>query len=194
MLEAAAQAGDPPQACGPDRAPLRLPYWAELWDSSIGIAQYLLRLLPGRLDGQSALDLGCGMGLAGCVAAHLGAAVCFADLEPDALLFARLNSLPYAERVRARRLDWRHDRLSERFDLILGADILYERSQWEWLETFWLGHLACGGRVLLGEPGRQTGEQFLAWIANRPWQVHQFSETVPSRPTPIRLFELTPQP
>src|SRR5262245_66037430 len=97
------------------------------------------------------LDLGCGMGLSGTAAAALGARVLFADLEAAALLFARLNSVPYRGRVRTRQTDWRRDNLGERFDLILGADILYERKQWENLEPFWRAHLAPSGSILLGE-------------------------------------------
>src|SRR5438094_1494523 len=46
---------------------LHLPYWAELWDSGLGIAQHLVAH-ASRWVGKSALDLGCGMGLAGTVA------------------------------------------------------------------------------------------------------------------------------
>ena len=196
------------------RAPsdqLHLPYWAELWDSAVGIGQWLAResgvagggsgerrvapSLPTPYSlpptsGTSVLDLGCGMGLAGTVAAALGARVVFADLEPPALLFARLNSMPWRERVRTRRLNWQSDRLDQRFDLILGADILYERKQWDYLEPFWRAHVAANGAVLLGEPGRQTGDLFVDWIAARGWQLTRHAEKVATRPQPIRLFEL----
>src|SRR5437763_3954929 len=119
---------------------LHLPYWAELWDSGLAIAVHLLDQ-SDRLNGLSVLDLGCGMGLAGTVAARLGMRVLFADREAPALLFARLNSLPDAARIRTRRLNWRTDRLPERFDLIIGADILYERQQWDYLDPFWRAHL-----------------------------------------------------
>ena len=170
---------------------LHLPYWAELWDSALGIAQLLSKGRRADFAGRSAMDLGCGMGLAGTVAARLGMRVLFADLEPPALLFAQLNSLPDAARVRTRRLNWQTDRLDEQFDLILGADILYERKQWDFLEPFWRAHLRPGGTVLLGEPGRQTGEMFIDWIATRGWSLQRHSETVSTRPTPIRIFELT---
>jgi hypothetical protein len=130
------------------------------------------------------------MGLSGTVAAGLGARVLFADLEAPALLFARLNSLPWRRRVRTRQLDWQCDRLDERFDLILGADILYEKAQWPFLEPFWRAHLAPGGSVLLGEPGRGTGDQFIPWIAVRGWSLETFEQPVPTRPRPIRLFKL----
>lgn len=198
---------------------LHLPYWAELWDSAMGLAQVMVRETEGgkkdketgrQGEGESAvtsvslspclpvslssapsvLDLGCGMGLSGTVAAALGARVLFADLETPALLFARLNSLPWRRRVRARRLNWRTDRLGERFDLILGADILYERAQWEHLEPFWRGHLAAGGTVLLGEPGRQTGDLFIPWIRDRGWTLDVREEPVATRTRPIRVFQL----
>ena len=133
------------------------------------------------------------MGLSGTVAAALGARVTFADLEPAALLFARLNSLPWRRRVRTRQMNWRTDQLDQRFDLILGADILYERAQWGWLEPFWRGHLAEHGTVLLGEPGRQTGDLFVEWIVARGWMLERFEQAVPARPRPVRIFRLRPR-
>ena len=168
---------------------LHLPYWAELWDSALGVGQFLAKRPP--TPGGSVLDLGCGMGLSGTVAAALGARVLFADIETPALLFARLNSLPWAARVRTRRLDWRQDELPEEFDLILGADILYERAQWEYLEPFWQRHLRHDGTVLLAEPGRQTGDAFERWILSRKWRWTRHEETVTTRIGPIRLLLLT---
>lgn len=170
--------------------PLHLPYWAELWDSGGGVADFLVNRFTVDLAGKAVLDLGCGQGLLGCVAAALGARVTFADLEAPSLLFARYNGGPWAKRVRGRRLNWQRDRLAERFDLILGADILYERTQWQHLEPFWQHHLAEGGRVLLGEPGRPTGGMFLDWLKGQGWAVAEFEQAVPTRERPIRVFEL----
>lgn len=130
------------------------------------------------------------MGLTGTIAAALGADVLMADLETPALLFARLNSLPWGGRVRARQLNWQTDRLGERFDLILGADILYERKQWEFLDAFWREHLAEGGHLLLGEPGRQTGDTFLEWAPARGWRLQRRDLKVPTRETPVRVLRL----
>jgi predicted nicotinamide N-methyase len=177
-----------------DGEELHLPYWAELWDSSLAIIEFLAETLPAQFDVPklSVLDLGCGMGLTGTVAAALGARVLFGDLEPDALLFARLNAMAYAGRVRTRRLNWQRARLTERFDLIIGADILYDKTQWQFLEPFWRGHLRPGGTVLLGEPGRQTGDMFLDWVKPYGWKIVQLKKSVATRTTPIRLFQLTP--
>ncbi|HEX5242454.1 MAG TPA: 50S ribosomal protein L11 methyltransferase [Tepidisphaeraceae bacterium] len=174
---------------------MHLPYWAELWDSAMGIALHLADN-ASRFDlrKRSVLDLGCGMGLSGAAAAALGARVLFADLESPALLFARLNSLPWRHRVRTRQLNWQRDRLNERFDLIVGADILYEKTQWPYLELFWRAHLKENGSVLLGEPGRSTGDMFQEWIGNRGWLLERLEQPVSTREKPIRLFALTLAP
>lgn len=165
---------------------LHLPYWAELWDSSFAAGQWLAR--QSSSAPMSVLDLGCGMGFAGTVAAMLGHKVVLADLEPDALLFARLNTLPWSSRAITRKLNWQRDTLGERFDLILGADVLYEKAQWDHLEPFWRSHLEKKGVVLLAEPGRQTGDAFVEWIISRGWLMERQEVSVPTRERPIRLF------
>lgn len=174
---------------------LHLPYWAELWDSAPALAQFLARhwttLGPGAAaPPRSVLDLGCGMGLSGTVAAALGARVLFADLETPALLFAELNSLPWRSRVRLRKVNWQAQDLEERFDLVLGADIIYERAQWQYLEPFFRRHVGGRGRVLLGEPGRPAGEAFPAWAASRGWSVERFDERLAGREQPIHILSL----
>ncbi|WP_428939672.1 class I SAM-dependent methyltransferase [Fontivita pretiosa] len=188
---------------------LHLPYWAELWDSALGLAEHLttwndLRLVSSDSPSQRparrsrtnhrkmVLDLGCGMGFAGMVAAAMGARVLLADLEPDALLFARLNTLPWHPHARTRRLDWRTDRLDQRFDLILGADVLYDRAQWPHLQQFFRHHLRPHGVVLLGEPGRQTGDLFLDWITARGWDLQYLQQPLPGRQRKIRLYRIRP--
>ena len=118
---------------------LHLPYWAQLWDGTFGVATYLATRddWPTRLPDLRILDLGCGMGMTGTTAAALGANVLLADLEPPALLFAHLNTVTFGQRVRTRQLNWQRDRLAQQFDLIIGADILYEKEQWQYLEPFW---------------------------------------------------------
>ncbi len=157
---------------------------------ALAIAELLLKDVDARAQRLRVLDLGCGMGLTGAAAAAAGHRVLFADLERPALLFAALNSLPYRRRVRTRELDWRVDLLHEQFDLIIGADILYERSQWEYLEPFWRKHLCDGGTVLLGEPGRQSGDLFQPWIRSRGWSLEVMHHPVVTRTQPIRLFRL----
>lgn len=69
----------------------RLPYWTELWPSSLVLADWLYQRRES-LRGQPCLDLGCGIGLTALVAQWLGANVIGMDYEPEALRFARRNA------------------------------------------------------------------------------------------------------
>jgi predicted nicotinamide N-methyase len=161
--------------------PPHLPYWAELWESSRALAATLSQM---DVKNSRVLDLGCGMGLAGAAAAAMGADVTLVDLESPALLFARLNTLPFVSRIR--RVNWQTDDLNQRYDLILGADIVYEKAQWPFLLEFWRRHITPDGAALVAEPGRQSGDQFIEWIRNRNWKINQ-TETNGI----VRIFKIT---
>ena len=131
----------------------RLPYWAELWTSAIALAEWCLqtRWEPDT----SVLELGCGLGLVGIAAAAAGACVTMTDYEEDALRFARCNAeanLPaeiVRDRVRFAHLDWRNPPLDTTYDIILGADIVYER-------RFFLPLLSLFDRLLSPDSGKQS--------------------------------------
>jgi predicted nicotinamide N-methyase len=163
------------------------PYWAETWDTAYGVA---MELASRDLKGLRVLDIGCGLGLTGTVAAAGGAEVVMADDAPPALPFARLNSWPWRERVRVLRLNWRTDDLGQKFDLIVGSDILYDREDLPYLDTFWHSHLGSDGSILLGDPTRILTREFIQWIRQRGWQMKESCRHVPQSDRPIRLIEL----
>jgi 2-polyprenyl-3-methyl-5-hydroxy-6-metoxy-1,4-benzoquinol methylase len=144
------------------------PYWAESWESAVALGNCVAEW---QLASKSVLDLGCGLGLAGIVAAARGADVLLADAAPPALLFARYNAWPWRDQVRTARIDWREDRIQRQFDLILGADVLYDLQDWPYLHAFWRQHLRPGGAVLIGEPGRRSADDWPAWAQTQGWQV-----------------------
>jgi predicted nicotinamide N-methyase len=169
-----------------EQAETEQPFWAAAWDSVFAVAACLS---AEDLSGQCVLDLGCGMGLAGAVAAARGASVIImADAAPSALLFARLNAWPWRERTRVRRLDWRVDHLGRRFHRIIGSDILYDREEWPYLECFWREHLAAGGFLLLGEPGRGMADEFPSWLQTRHWRLWVQEVPVCSARRPVRIM------
>lgn len=189
--ELARQEDDPAKirARHEDNDDLHLPYWAEIWDSAIGLSQYLIGS-GVRLAGSRVLDLGCGMGLVGTVAAACGANVTLADMEPDALLFAQYNAMRFDNAAAVLRLDWRSDQSTERFDLILGADILYETDQWEAIESFCCRHLQPGGAVLLAEPNRPGADGFITWIAGKHWCTETTHQLIDKTERSIRVIRL----
>ena len=162
----------------------RLPYWADLWASSPVLARHL-RQRPG-LAGKDLLELGCGLGLAGIAAAQAGAAVMMTDYEEDALEFARFNAavnLDHAElsRVRFRCMDWRDAEVPETFDMIIGADIAYERRNFEPIISLVRRLLRPGGTFLLTDPDRDIGRDFIRMAGSAGFSVSERSLPVNHR-------------
>ncbi len=152
----------------------RLPYWAEVWASSPALARHL-RQRPD-LAGKELLELGCGLGLAGIAAAQAGAVVLMTDYEEDALEFARFNAAMNLgpgelSRVAFRRMDWRNAEIPERFDIIMGADIAYERRNFEPLLCLVRRLLRPGGSFLLSDPDREIGRDFIRLAGSEGFSV-----------------------
>ncbi len=138
----------------------RIPYWSEIWASSVALARWCLA--TPLLGGKKVLELGCGVGLAGIAAVRAGAAVLCTDYEEDALLFARYNALQNLGEAKPRflLLDWRRPVITEKFDIVLGADILYERRHFIPLLEAFSVLLTPGGIVVLTDPDRSTAGSF----------------------------------
>lgn len=139
----------------------QMPYWADVWPASVGMARQIMK--GPSLEGRSVMDLGCGIGIAGLAAATKGASVRFADLEPDALHFARFNSrhLP-RERLAFEQLDWLGSTVAGTFDRILLADVAYEERNFEPLIRHLRSCLATDGEAWVGDPYRPATDSFLA--------------------------------
>src|SRR5207244_3731239 len=102
------------------------------------------------------------LGLAGLVALGRGWEVTFTDYDPAALEFVARSAAEngfapgrYATRV----LDWR-DLPDERFPVILGADVLYERRLVRLVAGVLERMLAPDGHALLAGPYRVASEDF----------------------------------
>ena len=107
-------------------------YWAFCWASGQVIARYIATH-PTICTGKSVLDLGCGSGVVSIAAAQAGAQrVIACDIDPHALTATRINAT--ANHVQVELLDDLHG-LSEPVDLIIAADVLYDRENLEWLDV-----------------------------------------------------------
>ncbi len=144
-----------------------LPYWAELWPSAVELA----RVVSGRdVVGAHVVELGCGLALPSIAAALGGARVLGTDWSPDALGFARLNAERIGVEVETLLVPWGNaGALLERapFDLVLAADVLYERRNADLLLPL-LPRLAP--EVLLADPGRPPLGSFLE-RASVDWRI-----------------------
>ena len=137
----------------------RLPYWADLWPSSQVLATRV-RAEEGR--GRTCLELGCGAGLVACAAVRAGFAVTATDYYVDALRFSAVNAWRTTARaITTREVDWRAlpDDLP-RADLVLAADVLYERPYAALVAGAIARALAPGGIALVADPGRIAAPDF----------------------------------
>lgn len=135
-----------------------LPYWAELWPSSVALA----RTVAARgTAGLGVVELGCGLAVPSLVAALGGARVLATDWSSDALAYAERNARANGAALETLRVPWSEpSELLARapFDLVLAADVLYEaRNASQLLELL----PRLGGDVLLADPGRPPLARFL---------------------------------
>jgi len=147
-----------------------LPYWAELWSSSIALAHDVARR---SLRGAPVLELGCGLGLPRIAAARAGGRVLATDWSAEAVQAtaetARRNDVELETAV----VSWsRPDRIVERapWRYVLASDVLYERRNVALLLGLLPRLVDARGEVLIADPQRAPAEDFLE-RAERDWQV-----------------------
>lgn len=149
-----------------ERDPVDPPYWALVWSGAEAVARALMA--GPSLVGQTVLDLGAGLGLAGVAAALRGARVCFADRCPEALAYAAAsaaaNGLVGWDCVQ---LDFTSDQIARRFDRILAADVVYDRAHHAALASFLERHLAHGGSIWLTDRLYVATDAFFADMCAR---------------------------
>jgi len=155
----------------------RLPYWADLWPSSVALATYLWEAVD--LRGLEVLELGCGLGLVGIVASRKGGVVTFTDYEADALAFTRYNVLHNGcQQVVVRHLDWHAPTLSQTYALIIASDVLYERTNFHPLLRVLQSALEPRGRFILAEPNRPIARDFFRLLRDHGFQYERATARV----------------
>jgi len=170
----------------------RLPYGVALWPAAIALAHEVASR-AGAFRGARVLELGAGTGLPGIVAASFGAKVVQTERNEVAMSICRRN----AERNRVtdidhRLADWTAWEDPERYDLILGSDILYGPAFHPALRAIFEGNLAPGGRVLLADPFREPSLRLLEEMEGDGWRIALTKWTVEGdgAPRPIGVFEM----
>jgi predicted nicotinamide N-methyase len=144
-----------------------LPYWAELWPSSLALA----RAIAGRaLRGARTLELGCGLGLPSIAAAIAGGRVLATDWAPDAVAMTAENAERNGVELETLVCSWSEPEpllAGAPWDLVLASDVLYEARNADVLLEL-LPRL--GTQVWLADPGRPPAARFLEEI-ERDWDV-----------------------
>ncbi len=173
----------------------RLPYWADLWPAARGLARHLLDHPPRE---PRAIELGCGVGLVSLALAVNRISVLATDYEDAALEFAAANAARNAlPGVTTSRLDWRAiPEEFTRFDLVVGADVLYEARLVDVVAKA-LGRLVAeGGRAIVAGPGRRHEAALPTLLEGLGWSARLIDSRIESQPnaaeSTISIHELRP--
>lgn len=175
----------------------RLPYWADLWPS----AHVLADALAARdLNGVRVLEVGCGVGLPAIVAALGGARVLASDWYQPALAQAAANARANGARVDTLLLDWRHPPAAlmdgDGFDLIVGADVLYEERNGVALAELLPGLCRARGEILIADPRRPHADALIEPLRTAGWhhavETHAHRRRVDESGALINLHRLHP--
>lgn len=137
-----------------------VPFWAVLWPAAVGMSEYFWESID--FSGQRVLELGAGLGLVGIVTAAKGAGTIQTDFIPEALELAKENGkINGINNITYTKADWRKFSLSEKFDWIVGSDILYEPNLHPYLKSIFSNNLKAGGCIALADPGREDAQKFI---------------------------------
>ena len=129
------------------------PFWAFAWAGGQGLARYLLDH-PEAVRGKTVLDFATGGGIAAIAAARCGAGpVTASDIEPLAAAAVALNAEANGVAVVFTAEDLLADR-PPRVDVLLAADISYEKPFAERARTWLRRAHEQGTKVLMGDPRR----------------------------------------
>ncbi len=167
-----------------------LPYWAELWSSSLVLAR---ALSVRSLRGAPTLELGCGLGLVAVAAARAGARVTATDWSAPAVELTARNAEANGVELESLRCSWQlPDELVARgpWPLILASDVLYDRGNVGLLLGLLPRLAGPRSEVLIADPQRPPAADFVARAMQR-WDVE--TRLAPGVPR-VSLHRLRPRP
>jgi predicted nicotinamide N-methyase len=149
------------------------PYGMMLWASAIGLSARLTEE-PALVAGKRVMEIGAGVGLVGLVARSLGGNVTQTDYLPDILTLCRHNAAQnQIAGIDCRLGDWRDwpAALTD-FDIVLGADIFYERTLHDTLALLLPRLLRPGGGLIVSDPLRPQAMELAERLeAQGNWEV-----------------------
>ena len=143
---------------GADVAESLWPLCGVIWPSGIILAE---KIADMKLNEQKILEVGCGLGLASlvCHSKNLNVTASDYNIFAERLLLenAKLNGLAP---VPFRKLSWQDPFITEKFDLIIGSDVMYEPGSAPDLVHFLQQSLSPQGSAIFVDPGRAHVRKF----------------------------------
>lgn len=114
--------------------------------------------------GKRFLEIGCGLGLVGIVAAFCGHQITMTEFNEHALNFASANAhanLDFPNQcIEILRLDWKDPRLEGTFHRILGSEVVYKETDFDALIKLFQTCMDPDGEIVLAERLRESTIEF----------------------------------
>ncbi len=170
----------------------RIPYWADLWVSAVGLSEHLVKTKIIS-EKTTVHEMGCGLGLPGIIAGKLGAKVLFSDYLDEALDFAKQNwKLNCISTASFHKMDWRNPDPTLAVDLLLASDIAYEKRSFEFLPAAFKTLTKRGGKIIVSEPNRLYAQEFFDSLSVQGFSVKKYiyEVTLNHQQSRINVFEL----
>ena len=154
----------------PLRNPSEFPYWVSLWEAAIVLSRFMVALSPA--PGTTVLELGAGLAAPGLTAAALGCSVTLSDWEEVILDFERVSAAASGlKNVRFDILDWLNPPKMERYDIILGAEILFRNDYFDPLLEIMGQALKPGGVVYMAHDIKRKSMQPFLQKAEKEYEI-----------------------
>lgn len=178
----------------PLKNPSEFPFWVRLWEAAVVLSRFMVNLRPAR--GTTVLELGAGLGAPGLTAAALGCAVTLTDYEDIILDFARVSAAASKlDSVKFSLLDWLNPPEMERYDIILGAEVLFREEFFQPLLSVLRRALKPDGVVYLAHDMKRKSVRPFLQLAEKEYAVSASKRVLKSsdQNKEILLTRLTPR-
>ncbi len=175
----------------PDDLLDQFPLWTRIWEASAVLALKMSKLSPE--PGKRVLEIGAGLGVAGLCAAAMGHQVTITEYNMDALNFIRANAeLNKITSPEIRKLDWNKPDIQEKFDFIIGSEVVFKVEDIPGLLMLFQLFLKPGGTIILAEGMRKTSFAFIKEM-EKHYTIIMKKQSVKSDSgeIPVILYELT---
>jgi predicted nicotinamide N-methyase len=153
------------------------PYWAHLWSGARVMARYLVDWTSVR--DRDVLEIGCGLGLPGVVAATLGGRVTGVDARAEPLEFVAASAAANAVACATRRDDFLRLDADLRCDVLLAAEVAYDRERFADLAAVFDRHLRADGIGVMTDGYRTDTRPLYGALAARGLATHAIDVRVP---------------
>ena len=163
------------------------PFWVRLWEAALILADAMLTMPVA--PNSRLLELGAGLGAPGLAAAMAGHQVTLSDYESHILDFQRVSAAANKlDNVEFRIIDWNKPPAMDRFETIIGAEVLFREDFFKPLLNIFRNYLAPGGTIYLAHNSdRRSLGPFLE-MASEYFKIGTIARKITSEDTEITIL------